>query len=56
MTDLQAILIVRSLRHRIGQQPSCKCEECEAIKRVCHLASQHPTVIATPSSPERPND
>lgn len=38
--DLDAIQYVACLRHRIGTQRSCRCEECRAIKRVCALARE----------------
>lgn len=38
--DDSAIAYVACLRHRIGTQRSCRCEECRALVRVCALARE----------------
>lgn len=38
--DLSAIAYVSCLRHRVGTQRTCRCEECRALVRVCALARE----------------
>jgi hypothetical protein len=38
--DMDAIALVRCLRHRYGDKHLCKCEECRAIIRVVTLAKE----------------
>lgn len=38
--DMDAIALVRALRHRIGTHRNCRCEECRALVRVAALAKE----------------